>query len=68
MEAVRRADASVLRTSTGLGSPPLPRAEVRETHTAVVFFVGDRAYKVKEPLDLGILDYTTVAARRTACE
>ncbi|MFD7921292.1 AAA family ATPase [Streptomyces sp. NPDC059740] len=39
-----------------------------ETHTAVVIFVGDRAYKVKKPVDLGFLDYTTVAARRTACE
>jgi aminoglycoside phosphotransferase family enzyme/predicted kinase len=47
---------------------PLPRAETRETHTAVVFFVGDRAYKLKKPLDLKFLDYTTVAARRAACE
>lgn len=61
-------DASVLRSSTGLGAQLLPRAEVRETHTAVVFFVGDRAYKLKKPVDLGFLDYTTVAARRTACE
>lgn len=48
---------------------PLPsRAEVCETHTAIVFFAGDRAYKVKKPVDLGFLDYTTGAARRTACE
>ncbi|WP_371584427.1 AAA family ATPase [Streptomyces sp. NBC_01314] len=39
-----------------------------ETHTAVVVFVGDRAYKVKKPVDLEFLDYTTVAARRAACE
>lgn len=48
--------------------PSDPRAEVRETHTAVVFFVGDRAYKVKKPVDLGFLDHTTVAARRATCE
>ncbi|MFE1382942.1 AAA family ATPase [Streptomyces sp. NPDC058740] len=41
---------------------------MRETHTAVVFFVGDRAYKLKKPVDLGFLDYTTVEARRIACE
>ncbi|WRZ95819.1 AAA family ATPase [Streptomyces sp. NBC_01007] len=41
---------------------------MRETHSAIVFFVGDRAYKVKKPLDLEFLDYTTVTARRTACE
>ncbi|MGW6544256.1 bifunctional aminoglycoside phosphotransferase/ATP-binding protein [Streptomyces massasporeus] len=39
-----------------------------ETHTALVFFVGGRAYKLKKPVDLGFLDYTTVAARRAACE
>ncbi|MCI4145718.1 MULTISPECIES: AAA family ATPase [unclassified Streptomyces] len=39
-----------------------------ETHTAIVFFAGDRAYKLKKPVDLGFLDYTTVAARRVACE
>lgn len=48
--------------------PPEPRAEVCETHTAVVFFAGDRAYKCKKPVDLGFLDYTTVSARRSACE
>jgi uncharacterized protein len=47
---------------------PVPRAEVCETHTAIVFFVGDRAYKLKKPVDLGFLDYTTVTARRAACE
>ncbi|MFE2582828.1 AAA family ATPase [Streptomyces sp. NPDC059378] len=45
-----------------------PRAEVCETHTAFVFFAGDRAYKVKKPVNLGFLDYTEPAARRAACE
>ncbi|MFF9815336.1 AAA family ATPase [Streptomyces sp. NPDC014006] len=39
-----------------------------ETHSAIVFFAGDRAYKVKKPVDLGFLDNTTVTARRAACE
>ncbi|MER6631502.1 AAA family ATPase [Streptomyces sp. NPDC000987] len=39
-----------------------------ETHTAVLFFVGDRAYKVKKPVDLEFLDFSTVAARRAGCE
>ncbi|WSW30148.1 AAA family ATPase [Streptomyces sp. NBC_01003] len=60
MASARRADAPL--------TPPFPRAEALETHTAVVLFVGDRAYKVKKPVDLTFLDYTTVAARRTACE
>ncbi|MFJ8849733.1 AAA family ATPase [Streptomyces sp. NPDC102437] len=41
---------------------------MRETHTAVVFFVGDRAYKLKKPVDLTFLNYSTVEARRIACE
>lgn len=45
-----------------------PRAEVRETHTAVVLFVGDRAYKLKKPVDLGFLDYRSLEARWAACE
>lgn len=65
---VHQSDASVPRSGTGVDAPALPRAEVRETHTAVVCFVGDRAYKVKKPVDLGFLDYSTVAARRDACE
>lgn len=51
-----------------MSEPSRPRAEVHETHTSVVFFVGDRAYKVKKPVDLGFLDHTTVAARRATCE
>jgi aminoglycoside phosphotransferase family enzyme/predicted kinase len=41
-------------------------AEVRETHSAVVLLMGDRAYKVKKPVDLGFLDFTTAAAREAA--
>ncbi|MGQ5578137.1 bifunctional aminoglycoside phosphotransferase/ATP-binding protein [Streptomyces sp. ECR3.8] len=39
-----------------------------ETHTAILFFAGDRVHKLKKPVNPGFLDYTTVAARRTACE
>lgn len=42
-------------------------AAVAETHSAVVFFVGDRAYKVKKPVDLGFLDFRSVTARSTIC-
>ncbi|MFB7223576.1 AAA family ATPase [Streptomyces sp. NPDC056227] len=41
---------------------------MHETHTAVVFFVGDRAYKLKKPVNLKFLNYTAVQARRAACE
>lgn len=43
------------------------RAEVRETHSAVVLLLGERAYKIKKPVDLGFLDFRTEASRRRVC-
>jgi aminoglycoside phosphotransferase family enzyme/predicted kinase len=42
-------------------------AAVAETHSGVVFFFGDRAHKLKKPVDLGFLDFRTVESRRIAC-
>jgi aminoglycoside phosphotransferase family enzyme/predicted kinase len=44
-----------------------PFAGVSETHSSVVFFVGDRVYKLKKPVRLGFLDFRTQAAREGAC-
>ena len=41
--------------------------EVRQTHISVLFLAGDRVYKVKKPVDLGYLDYTTLQKRRFFC-
>jgi aminoglycoside phosphotransferase family enzyme/predicted kinase len=53
-------------------APPCPVGEpyaaVAETHTGVVIFVGDRAYKLKKPVSFPFLDVRTVAARRACCE
>ncbi|HEY8453773.1 MAG: AAA family ATPase [Micromonosporaceae bacterium] len=49
------------------GAKAEPYADVRETHTAVVFAVGDRVYKLKKPVDLGFLDFTTREKRLAAC-
>jgi aminoglycoside phosphotransferase family enzyme/predicted kinase len=40
---------------------------VRETHSAIVVLFGDRAYKVKKPVDLGFLDFRDVESRRAVC-
>ena len=40
---------------------------VHETHASWVFVAGDRAYKVKKPIALGFLDYSSLALRRSAC-
>ena len=44
-----------------------PWADVAETHSAVVFFTGDRACKLKKPVSLGFLDFSTPRARAAAC-
>jgi aminoglycoside phosphotransferase family enzyme/predicted kinase len=40
---------------------------VAETHAGVVFFVGDRAIKMKKPVNLGFLDFSTRERRERAC-
>jgi aminoglycoside phosphotransferase family enzyme/predicted kinase len=42
--------------------------EVRQTHISVVFLAGAFAYKIKKPLALGFLDYSTLEKRRHFCE
>jgi aminoglycoside phosphotransferase family enzyme/predicted kinase len=42
-------------------------AALAETHISVVVFVGDRAFKLKKPVDLGFLDFSTREARWAAC-
>src|SRR5664279_5716756 len=43
------------------------RAEVRETHSAVVLLTGEHAYKIKKPVDLGFLDFRSAQTRRYVC-
>jgi aminoglycoside phosphotransferase family enzyme/predicted kinase len=38
--------------------------EVVQTHASVVFLVGDRAWKIKKPVDLGFLDFSTLERRK----
>jgi aminoglycoside phosphotransferase family enzyme len=43
-----------------------PWVELAETHSAVVFFVGDRAYKLKKPVRFDFLDFSTPERREGA--
>jgi aminoglycoside phosphotransferase family enzyme/predicted kinase len=47
---------------------PVAAVEIHQTHISAVFLAGRYAYKVKKPLDLGFLDFTTLARRRHFCE
>src|SRR5947209_1068281 len=46
---------------------PAAEVEVRHTHISVVFLVGPYAYKIKKPVDLGFLDFTTLDKRHHFC-
>ena len=47
--------------------PGRPRVVVHETHASWVFVAGARTYKIKKPLALGFLDYSSLASRHAAC-
>lgn len=59
------------RVLGALGSPRMyrghPEVSVHETHASWVFLAGEFAYKVKKPVRLAFLDYSTLARRRAAC-
>lgn len=42
--------------------------ELRETHISLVFLTEQSVYKVKKPVALGFLDFTTLDARKRFCE
>jgi aminoglycoside phosphotransferase family enzyme len=44
-----------------------PYAAVRETHSGVVVLLGERALKVKKPVDLEFLDFRSRSSREAAC-
>ncbi|MBE0619606.1 MAG: AAA family ATPase [Burkholderiales bacterium] len=39
-----------------------------QTHISCVLLAGDYAYKIKKPVNLGFLDFSTLAARKHYCE
>ncbi|MDR2877451.1 MAG: AAA family ATPase [Chromatiales bacterium] len=47
---------------------PTRGVELIETHISWVLLTGPYAYKIKKPVDLGFLDFTTLALRRHYCE
>jgi len=47
---------------------PASQIELLETHISWVILTGDYAYKIKKPVDLGFLDFTTLEQRRHYCE
>jgi aminoglycoside phosphotransferase family enzyme/predicted kinase len=56
-----------LRATRPFGHPVL-RVEAIETHISTVLLAGEFAYKIKKPVDLGFVDFTTLEKRRQCCE
>ena len=47
---------------------PVGRVERIDTHISTVLLAGERAYKIKKPLNLGFLDFSTLEKRRQSCD
>ena len=67
------ADGGFARIVSALRDPacyphPVARVELVETHISWVMLTGEYAYKIKKPVNLGFLDFTSLAARRHFCE
>ncbi|MFY9608838.1 MAG: AAA family ATPase [Blastocatellia bacterium] len=56
-----------LRDCPDWGQDELP-IEIIRTHISVVLLGKRRVLKLKKPVDLGFLDYTTIERRRDACQ
>ncbi len=47
---------------------PVARFEVLQTHISWVLLTGSFAYKLKKPVDLGFVDFSTLEKRRFFCD
>ena len=68
MNATAPLPLAVRLAQAGAFPHPAHAVECVETHISWVVLAGDFAYKLKKPLDLGFLDFSTLAKRRAACE
>jgi len=52
------------------GAYPHPTGKIQliETHISWVFLTGEYAYKIKKPVDLGFLDFSSLERRKYFCE
>jgi aminoglycoside phosphotransferase family enzyme/predicted kinase len=47
---------------------PVTEVEVRQTHISAVFLAGEFVYKIKKPVRLSFLDFSTLDKRRHFCD
>ena len=64
----RHLDDLIQALSDPVVYPHCPESvHVIQTHISVIFIAGEMVYKVKKPLNLGFLDFTTLEKRRHYC-
>ena len=69
LDALRDAALARWRDEAGaLAGGPRQDSAVIETHISWLLLVGDEAFKIKKPLRLPFLDFSTLALRRAACQ
>ena len=68
-EAASAAQTQLVASLREHGHYPHPATNIQalETHISHVLLVGEYAYKIKKPLNLGFLDFTTLDQRRFYC-
>ncbi len=62
---------SVLRqdlTDPAMYPEPTTKVEMCETHISLVFLTDQYVYKIKKPIDLGFVDYSTLDKRHEFCQ
>jgi aminoglycoside phosphotransferase family enzyme/predicted kinase len=47
--------------------PPEPAVQLLETHISWILLAGERAYKIKKPVNLGFVDFSTPELRARCC-
>ncbi len=73
MDSLQEQQQRQARLVTALGNAryyphAVQRVEVIETHISIVLLAGDFAYKIKKPLYLGFLDFSSAQRRKFFCE
>ena len=69
LESVEREKALIESLSHGRAyTHPVADIRVLDTHISWVVLTGDLAYKIKKPIKLAFLDYSTLEKRRHYCE
>lgn len=70
ISATRTQSEALVAALRNPASYPHPAAgiEVIETHISYVVLAGEYAYKIKKPVHLPFVDFTTLAARRFYCD